>query len=244
MSKTLADWLNDPRAYATTLLAIYGDAYGDKFFNWDPETILWSAKKDFNIQLPRASYDRLMVGILLHRDDAFERNVDTFIHFCNVLSGEVYDPELWNPATAADMAWGITEAFMLSPPDRATLDKGEVFSPEIIGYIGKQLDEEGILVPPDVLRMAIVDDSRIAKVRATYSGRPDTFAAITRFENIRTQAIDHAVMHGLQQLSDQLQQLPIETGNTQKVVQRMLQTLGQADEAPPNPDAGRYVRAP
>jgi hypothetical protein len=202
-----------------------GDAPADNCYTWHPGTILLEVRDDFGVELPRGNFDRLMAGIHLVTSDAFYKSTPTFIEVCNVLSGGLYDPATWDPADALECAWGITEAMLLSPPDD---DEEEPFSDGIRAYIGAALDEEGILNPPDVLRIAIRGDghNRAARVSSQFDD-PETRGNISRAEAAKVAEINDRIRENLRMLVDQLGALHLGHGDARALAGRLARTLGK-----------------
>ena len=213
-------WTGDA-SFATTLLVMFIDAYGTEALEWHPSTIRAEINDDFRIKLPQVNFDRLMAAIALLKNNTFYTSVPSFIQLCNILDGDTYDPRAWDPADSMEMAWGITEAMLISPPEEGD---DEPFSPEIRGYIGAVLNEEGITNPPDVLQIALREPGG-QNVPGEFSDDPDMFAAISQMETDKTEAIQNGVRTRLQLLSRQLDSLPLREGDTKDVVQRMLRSL-------------------
>lgn len=216
-------------SFATTLVSILVDTYGTECFTWDPTTIIMEVEQDFDIKLPRATGDRMLAGINLLTSDDFYKSLPDFINFCNILSGDSYDPRAWDPADSAEIAWGITEALMLSPPDD---DDDEPFATEILAYIGAVLDAEGIINPPDILRIALRDLDLAARVN-DFADDPEMFDAIYDLETEKTEAINGVIRSNLQHLAQQLGALPLRNGTTQGVVEQMLQSFGNRSSPEP-----------
>lgn len=214
----------DKRSYATTLLTLFIDTYGSEALTWDSRTIQMEIEDDFNVQLPRPALDRLMAGIALLTTDDFFKSLPDFINLCNILSGDVYDPANWNPADAGEIAWGVTEALLIYPPD-----EDEPFTDEIRAYIGVMLDAEGIITPPDILRLALRGDIA-AQVNADFSDDPEMFAAIYEVEAEKTSAINALVRDSLADLAGQLEALPLQTGSARGVVHTMLRHLNEQEK--------------
>ena len=143
----------DPENYATTLLIAATDLYGPDLLTWAPETIRLELKEDVGATIPDENLDKLMASIAILTSDAFYKDVSKFIQLCNVLSGDTLEIEVFDPADSAEMAWGMTEAMILSPPEDP-----EPFTDEIRFYMGHAIAEDGILSPPDVLGVAIMDN--------------------------------------------------------------------------------------
>lgn len=204
--------------FATSLLLLTIDTYGTEALHWDFRTLKMEIEDDFQLVLPQPNFDRLMTAINLLRTDDFFRSLPDFIAWCNILDGDQYDPRVFDPADAQEMAWGITEAMVIAPPDE---DDEEPFTDEIRAYIGAVLDEEGITHPPDILRLALRDDPA-QHVSEDFTDDPEMFGAVYELEQSKTQAITDYLRARLQLLAQQLQSLPLRTGDTAGVLQRVL----------------------
>jgi hypothetical protein len=198
--------------YATPLVVILMDTYGPESLQWDAETIRMELQSDFNLQLARGILDRLMAGIAILTSDRFFKLTPDFIMLCNVLSGSTFDPTTFDPADAEECAWGISEAMLLNPPE-----EDDPFSPEICRYIGVVLDQEGIMVPPDVLKIAVRPEA--ANVQGDFADDPVMFNAIFDMERSKTDEINAIIREGVQALLRQLSSLVLENGTTEQLIQ-------------------------
>lgn len=212
--------------FATSLLLLTVDVYGTEAFEWDFKTLKMEIEEDFNVNVPQANFDRLMVAINLLKTDDFFKSLPDFIAWCNVLDGDRYDPRIFDPADAEEIAWGITEALIIEPPD-----EDEPFTDEIRSYMGAVLDQEGIINPPDILRLALRDNPDLfATVKGEFSDDPELFGAIYEFEDSKTAAINQYVKEKLAMLSVQIDQLPLRNGDAAGVVQQVIQQLGRVEK--------------
>jgi len=209
-----------PHQYATTMLVLFVDTYGTEGLAWDNRTIKMEIEDDFDVELPQGNFDRLMVAKSLLTTDDFYHSLPDFIQWCNILSGDTYDPRVWDPADAGECAWGITEALLIDQPE-----DDNPFQQEVVAYVGAMLDAEGIITPPDVLQIAANMRGRQAEGLGDFSDDPDMFSAVYDFETGKTEAINAYVKQSLITLSKQLDTLPLQTGSTKNVVQQMLRTL-------------------
>jgi hypothetical protein len=200
------------------------DPPGSNCYTWHPATILLEVRDDFGVELPRPSFDRLMAGIHLVTSDAFYKNLPTFIEVANVLSGGLYDPTTWDPADATECAWGITEALLLGPPDD---EDEEPFADPIRAYVGAVLDREGILDPPDVLRIA-TRKGGLGQSARVLSGidNPATAEAIKRTEAAKVGEITDHVRANLRMLVGQLEALDLAHGDARALAGKLAHTLG------------------
>jgi len=212
--------LVDPNAFATTLVVCLVDAYGTEMFQLSPETIRVESEEDFGIQWPQANFDRLMAGVALVVTDNFYNNLPDFIELCNILSGSPATPGVFYPADAAECAWGVTEALLLSPPDGE-----EAFTDEIRSYIGKVVEMEGIMSPPDILRIGILSGDHKIKAHNGFSDDPELYSAIWGAEQSKTEDINNLVKGRLTLLVQQLASLKLVNGNTANIAKKMLTNL-------------------
>lgn len=219
--------------FATILLQLFIDQYGmaaededekTSPVDWDPQTICLHIEEDFDVTLPAANFDRLMVALAMCKSDSFYKSLADFIPFCNILSGDTFDPRVWDPADAGEVAWGITEGLLIWPPDD---DDMNPFSPEITAYIGAALDAEGIIRPPDVLRIA-TDRQSPAALPDTYTDDPVMFAAISGFEDQKTDGINAAVRENLAKLAEQLDGLNLRIGDARGAARRLFADFRQS----------------
>lgn len=216
-------WL-DANSFATTLLTLFIDTYGTEAFDWDPKTIESEIESDYGIKLPRSIFDRLMAAISIVATDGFFQSLPDFINLCNVLSGDSFDPTVFDPADAGECAWAMTEALMLSPPDD---NEEEPFNQEIVDYISEVLKSEGILTPPDILKVGLRKDYKeiVEKVRYDFSDDPEMFQAIFETEKGKTEDINDLVKARLAALVQQLEKLPLANGDASGAAKKLMSAL-------------------
>jgi|GEM_PF-1724818 len=217
-----------PDSFATTMVMLLVDTYGTECFDWAPDTLKMEIEDDFHLKIPRPNFDRLLAGINMILSDDFYRSLPDFINYCNILSGDTYDPRTWDPADSAECAWGITEGLLLSPPED---DDENPFDVEIVAYIGEVLNQEGIITPPDVLKIAVRSQDPASFVAGNFSDDPEMFNAVYDLETSKTDEINAAVKGSLQALAQQLEQVPLRSGSAKNVVMQMVQSLGRPKQA-------------
>jgi len=211
---SLAEAFVHPGTFATTLVAMLLDEYGTEATTWDAATIQMEIEEDFKLKLPRANFDRLMAGVALLIGDDFYKVLPDFIAFCNIFGGSTYDPSTFDPADAEEVAWGITEALLISPPEP---DDEEPFALEVVAYIGAVLDDEGIINPPDVLRIGLRESDPNATIQGEFSDDPTMFASIYEVESAKTSAINQSVRTMLDLLIQQLTTLDLAHGDARQL---------------------------
>lgn len=224
MSKNLLQeaWTSN-ETFASVLLTLFVDKFGTEGLTWDPATIALEVEDEFNVDLSQAVLDKLIVAIQLLTTDRFFKSLPDFITFCNILDGDTYNPEMFDPADAEEVAWGITEAMLIAPPDR---EEEEPFTDEIRAYIGAVLDSEGIINPPDILRIAL-RQARVSPSINDFSDDPEMFNAVYDLEAGKTEDINRTIIMKTQLLAAQLGALNLENGKTQEIVEMLQKAVQQ-----------------
>jgi hypothetical protein len=198
------------------------DKFGTEGLTWDPTTITLEIEDEFNVDLPQLALDKLIVGIQLLTTNKFYKSLPDFISFCNVLSGDTYRPDMWDPADAEEVAWGVTEALLIYPPED---DDEEPFTDEIRAYIGATLDREGLINPPDILRIAL-RQARVSPSIDDFSDDPTMFNAVYDLEEGKRADIENTIRMRTKMLAAQFRALKLENGSVDHVV-KMLESTAE-----------------
>jgi len=218
--------LTDPDTFATTLLVWAIECFGMECLEWHPGTIKMELEQRFNCQIPKVNLDKLMAAVMILTTDLFFKDEARFIELANILSGDDFQPDEFDPADSVECAWAVTEALLLCPPDE---DDPEPFSENVRRYIGFVLKEEGYITPPDILKIAIGGDFS-DQVRYTFSDDPEMFSAVYQGNADKASEVEAIIRDSLRELVAQLQALPLRDGDTAELVQRLSQNI-QAAEA-------------
>jgi len=208
--------------FASVLLTLFLDRFGTEALTWDPTTITLEIEEEFGVDLPQLPLDKLLVGIQLLTTDRFYKSLPDFISFCNVLNGDTYRPDMWDPADAEEVAWGITEALLIYPPED---NDPEPFTDEIRTYIGATLDREGLINPPDILRIAL-RQARISPSIEDFSDDPTMFNAVYDLEEGKRSDIENTIRMRTKMLAAQFRALKLKNGGVDKIV-KMLETAAE-----------------
>ena len=85
---------------------------------------------------------------------------------------------------------------------------------------------EGIINPPDVLRIALRGSGNESRdIPGEFSDDPLMFESIYKLEQGKTDDIMAEVKANLQRLLAQLNALPLENGNAKKAIQGLIKTI-------------------
>lgn len=221
-SQRLRRVLIDDDTYATTLLVMFVDRYGTEGLSWSPETIRMQVEADYNVTLPQPSLDKLLAAITLITTDYFFKDLPKFIDLCNILSGDTFDPRVFDPADSFECAWGITEAMLVSPPDFE--EDPEPFADDIRRYIGEVLRGEGYVQPPDVLRIAL-DADYAGQVEYDFADDPEMFEGIYAVQQDKSGEAVEMIKDNLRELLSQLKALPLTSGDTSSLIDKIRQSI-------------------
>lgn len=226
-----ATMLASPDTFATVLITICGDRFGlqddegTSFLEWDPETLRMEIDEEFSTKITDANFNKLMAAIRLITEDVFYQSLPDFIMLCNALFNGTVTPGIWDPADTVEVAWGITEAMLLWPPDARD---EEPFAEEIVAYIAEVVRAEGIMDPPDVLRLGGIDDDLRLQVQGAFTDDPKMFQMIYEVEQGKTDEINALVKGRLHLMLEQLDSLPLRNGQAENMVQQLLKGLQDA----------------
>ena len=227
--------LVDQNTFASVLLVIAVDRLELEMLQWDPETIRMELDQTFEIKMPDPCFNKLMAAVTIVTSDAFYKDLPTFIALCNALCDGSVETDQWEPADALEIAWGIVESMLVWPPQGK-----DPFVPQILEYIAAALKDEGIMDPPDVLKLGMLAGSKEWKqVQDTFSEDPEMFAAIYETEQAKTAEINNIVKQRLTLLFEQLQALELGTGIVGKAVKGVAEALRAAGKDDPKEDTAQ-----
>lgn len=206
--------LQDDEAFGASLLVLCLDELGPEMLGWLPTTIAQEIRDDFAVPILPTNLHKLMAAVAVTTTDLFYLSLPHFISICNALCGSPPGVS-FDMADAAECAWGMTEAMLLHPPESA-----QPFSAEICGYVGHVCQHEGLVDPPDVLRIGLAAVDARQAVQATYGGTQlgDVVRSIQQF---RSQEISQMLRSNLAELFGQLESLQLQHGNVQNLLARL-----------------------
>lgn len=227
-STVLKSFLSSDETYATILLLIVMDKYGTECLEWSPETIKLEIEDDFGVDLPKQNLDKLMAAITIITTNFFYQDPVRFVELCNVFSGDDAEPNEFDPADVDEIAWGLSESFLLWPPEDSDSNYDTKFSAEVLEYIRQTLIEEGFLSAPDVLNISGLDETSF--VRDTWSGDPEMYQAIYELQEAKKLEIKQFLMDNFADLKAQLKVVPLEDANKEELMARLERSQRAAAE--------------
>lgn len=212
-------------SFSTPLFLLVMDSYGPDALEWSPETIRMELEDDFHLKLPKVTLDKIMAAITIVTTNFFYKDVTRFIQLCNIMAGDDFQADIFDPADAEEMLIAITEAILLWPPNDDPEDTE--FSPEIREYISQVLGQQGILKPFDVLKLAFNKDES-SKVDAEYADDPEMYSAIYESQQMKTDGLKTIYLENMTALTQQLRLLTLRSGSTETVVSQLQSMVERA----------------
>jgi hypothetical protein len=149
--------LQDEDTYASTLLVLFIDSVGGEFLSnggWTAETFRHEIKDAFATDISDGNLGKLITAAALFTTDNLYRGLPSFLCTIHGLLGDGMDWSYAEPIDLDDLAWAMTEAFLLCPPE-----KDDIYDPQIVAYCKRILKTEGILSPPASLAFAKEEDA-------------------------------------------------------------------------------------
>lgn len=221
--QAMRELFSTDKGFAATLVTCFADKYcympdgefTQEPMEWDPEAIQLELEEDLDIKVFPRAFDRLMAGISIVLTDFFWKDLRNFEIVCNVLSGDSYDPTIWDPADAAECAWGITEAMIIEPEETSD----NTFSPDIVAYVAHAVRYENIIDPPDVLRLGF--DPQKASAASTWQDDAEMYSAILQVSAARSEDIKQMLSDRLGRLTEQLENIKFSRGDSRDVLERL-----------------------
>lgn len=224
-----AEFLTNEDTFATVLLVLALDTFpptGDErqspVLGWHPETVKMELEQTFGVAVPKVTLDKLMTAIMIKTTDLFFKDEAYFVEFANILCGDDFEPDEFDPADALECAWAVMEGLLIHPP---TEEEPEPFSDTVRHYIAFVLREEGFIKPPGILKIAL-DADFSAKVDSTFADDPAMFEGIYQAQQEKSAEIESILKAQLADLTSQLSRLPLQTGSTAELVTRMRGVAG------------------
>ena len=215
----LRSFLGSDESYATVLLLLLGDAYGKEAFKWSPTTISMQLEEDFSVTLPESNLDKIMAAINVITTNYFYQDLNKFITICNVFSGDSAEHKEPDLADTSEIIWGMSESFLLWPPQEDDASYDTQFSAEIVEYIRRTLIAEGIIKAPDVLNVSGLDETSF--IRDTWSDDPEMYQAIYELHQQKMDDMKMLLRNNFRNLHEQLRILPLEEGKKETLMNRI-----------------------
>lgn len=195
-------FLLNPQTFATTLLTVIIDNYGAGALNADLGLVLDDLCSDYNIdRLPDVNSDKIGAIFTALTTDLFYTDWMTFNQTCEAFNDDPVHPDVIDPATPEQMAWGVIEMALHEDPK----DKPD-FSENVAAYVGTLLGSYGLTRAPADLKFAKMS----AMPDSVLNEDQDLFKAYHSRVDEDLTSVQNYVMHRAKALFEELNSIPLQ----------------------------------
>jgi hypothetical protein len=138
-------------SFGTALVVAIIDDFGVEALNWEPETIELELHEKYGQSAAPWNLDRFHAASSLMTTNLFFTSLTAFNAICSTLSFDTPIDGEFVPASLPEVVWGLTEARLLLGSEE---ELEMSFHRSIRLYVGKLLEEDGVLNPPEILNFA------------------------------------------------------------------------------------------
>lgn len=138
-----AKLLADDSTFATTLMVLCIDLYGDDVFTDDPVVLFKNLEEDLGGKLSEANEQKLQAAITCITTDLFQTNPQMFNKLCLALNtGDIGDEESddSDDLDACKLLWSLTEVGLLTDQTYEQLE--ESMSDSVVNAFNEVIDNE------------------------------------------------------------------------------------------------------
>lgn len=189
-------------SFVSTMAMLGMRALGLESLDWEPEILRDAFEDAYGIdKLSQRLFDKLNCGYMLVGTDAFTTSIEAFLSATAVMNNMVFESDEVPYCTFEMCAWSVWEYINLM----GDIEDGkptDQFSPEIILYIQKAANENGISRFPLWLKFAEPDNNL-----PDLSGDIDQFEMYQERQNDRISDMNGFVTRKQEELTEELTNL-------------------------------------
>lgn len=192
----------DKNSFVSTMAMLGLRALGLESLDWEPEILRDAFEDAYGIdKLSQRLFDKLNCGYMLVGTDAFTSSIEAFLSATAVMNNMVFESDEVPYCTFEMCAWSVWEYINLMGDieDGKPTDK---FSPDIILYIQKAANENGISRFPLWLKFAEPENNL-----PDLSGDIDQFEMYQERQNDRISDMNGFVTRKQEELTEELTNL-------------------------------------
>ncbi len=122
------------------------EKYDRQWFEWEPETLWATIKKDFGTDLSELVRNKVNAAKLIYLTDSFWKDWNVFEKVVQAFSDHIPDFFTIEPPSPGEMAWAVGEASYMRP--------SVPFSEEVAAYTMAACKDAGLVLFPEELGFA------------------------------------------------------------------------------------------
>jgi hypothetical protein len=191
---TIQELMTDNSAFATTLLAVGLDVFGDELLKWEPQTVRLEYAEQFEAGLSEQNASKLNGLITALATDAFHTEIIGFSAVCLAIDGEE-DITTADIPSPEQMAWAVTEVDLFDNDDVK-------YSSDVCCFVGEVLADSGIYQPPQALNFATY-----LKPAQWPTDDPEIYVAVYQRQKAESLHMAEHIKSNLMRLQQQLDEM-------------------------------------
>lgn len=203
-------------AFGTTLVIAVIDDYGVEALNWEPETLAMELEARHG-DFPSVVFDRLCAAVNILTSNSFFTSLPAFNTICSTLAFQVPVVDQFIPSSLEEVVWGLTEARLLLGSEE---EPDTHFSRSIRIYVGKLLEDEGILNPPEILNFAQMTQLGDPELQVM-ADMPDLTAAFEANQTETRKTLDGYMLQRAVEMLTQISELNLENSDLKTFRERI-----------------------
>lgn len=218
------DLFHNPDAFGTALVVAVIDDYGVEALDWELDTLAIELQSKYG-DIPDQAFNRLGAAMTLLTSNSFFTSLDAFNTICSTLAFQVPVIDQFIPSSLEEVVWGLTEARLLLGEEEPEVP----FVRSIRIYVGKLLEEEGILSPPEILNFAQMTKLGDPDLQII-SDMPDITEMFEASQSETKKSLDGYMLQRAVELMRQIGELSLENSDLSTFHEKV-STLLEAQEA-------------
>lgn len=207
--RSVADALQDPSLFVSSVMVLLIDNFGTEVIHWEPESVETELYDVFKVNVTPALSDKINAGSALLASDLYHKSLEGFTAVNRALNLKPVSSEVFNDLTIDDLMWGCTEARMLEGPE--TFDASG-FSHPIAGYAAQLLSAEGITKPPKILSFAEYPPEELDQRGIALAADPAAAQAYWARQADQNAELERRAAELLKELTEEIASLPLKHG--------------------------------
>lgn len=170
---------NDPACFVSTITVAALRKLGIESLDWSPEVLRDAFDEGYSVKLGQKAFDKLNCGYMMLGSTMYSDTIEGFLTANAVMGGKPLDGSEISYNSLRDIAWGVWEYINLTGEEENNVPT-ETFAPEIILYIQRLGQSQGITQLPKWLEFVPPESAYSARLDETLSGDVVLFEAYSK----------------------------------------------------------------
>lgn len=143
---------------------------GMQCLNWDPLILRDAFQKQFDCKLSQRGFDKLQAGLTVVGTNLFNTSIETFLACTAAFANKSIKEGQLSYVTLKDCCWAVFCQKQLN-------DEFQQYDPDIVSYINKLMNQDGISKLPDYMSFANLPDDQMTRIQQALVSDQTAFEA-------------------------------------------------------------------